>query len=230
LNDEVIRRIDAYIEEITGNGNIRCLIFHSKKNFAAGADIISMVDCNEEEARAFSASPTFSKIEQLSIPTIAAIEGYALGGGLELALACDLRIAADSAKMGFPEITLGIMPGAGGTIRAPRIIGEAFAKELIFTGKIISAERAAAMGLVNRVAPEEETLSEALKIAEKIARSAPYAMTVAKKTIRAGAEEPDYEKGLRLELDNWVKLFNTEDQKEGMRAFMEKRKPEFKNR
>ena len=230
LSRSIIDEMDELVEEVMRDKDIRCLILHSEKNFAAGADIKKMVECNEEEARAFLFSPTYNQIADLSIPVIAAIEGYALGGGMELAMTADIRIAGESAKMGFPEITLGIMPGAGGTIRVPRIIGEARAKELIFTGDVITAEKALSMGLVNRVSDDEHVFDEAMKLAKKLAKRAPIAMAMAKKTIKAGQEEQSHTKGIEIEADNWAKLFTTQDQKEGMRAFLEKRKPDFQNK
>lgn len=230
LSRDIVDEMDVLIEELKKDDDIRCLILHSDKNFAAGADIKGMVNCNEQEAAAFVFSPTYNKIADLPIPVIAAIEGYALGGGMELAMTADIRIAGESAKMGFPETTLGIMPGAGGTIRAPRVVGEAFAKELIFTGDAVSADRALAMGLVNRVVADEEVLEAAVKMAGRIAKRGPVAIRVAKETIRAGLEETDQNKAIDIEAANWAKLFNTEDQKEGMTAFIEKRKPVYKNK
>lgn len=230
LSRELVDEMDLLVERVRKDPKIRCLILHSEKNFAAGADIKDMADCDEEAAKAFVFSPTYDKIEDLPIPVIAAIEGYALGGGMELAMTADIRIAEKSARMGFPEVTLGIMPGAGGTIRVPRVTGEAAAKELIFTGDIISAEKAAALGLVNRISEDGEVLRDAMKLAEKLCRRGPVALAAAKKTIRAGQEETDWKRGVQIEAENWAKLFNTEDQKEGMKAFLEKRKPEFQNR
>ncbi len=158
LSREIVDEMDEKIEEIKKDSEIRCLIFYSEKNFAAGADIKAMAVCDEEGAKAFGFSPTYDKIAELPIPTIAAIEGYALGGGMELALTADMRIAGKSAKMGFPEVTLGIFPGAGGTIRAPKLIGPAFAKELIFSGDAVDADRALTMGLVNREDEEGQVL------------------------------------------------------------------------
>lgn len=230
LSRSIIDDMDVLIEDVMKDKEIRCLILHSEKNFAAGADIKGMAECNEEEAKVFLFSPTYNKIADLPIPVIAAIEGYALGGGMELAMTADIRIAGEGAKMGFPEITLGIMPGAGGTIRVPRIIGEARAKELIFTGDVITAEKAEAIGLVNRVTADDQVLDEAMKLAKKLTRRAPIAMAMAKKTIKEGAEEQSHNKGIDIEAENWAKLFTTEDQKEGMRAFIEKRKPTFQNK
>ena len=158
------------------------------------------------------------------------MEGYALGGGLELALACDIRIASEDAKMGFPETSLGVVPGAGGTIRAPRLIGEAFAKELIYTGKVINAQKASAIGLVNEVVPDGEVLEKAMKMAGKIAGNAPLAIVKAKESIKEGQEAESFEKGYAAEVEAFASLFATEDQKEGMRAFVEKRKPVYKKR
>ena len=230
LNREIVDDMDVLIEQVSKDSSVRCLILHSDKNFAAGADIKAMAVCDEEGAKAFAFSPTYNKITALGVPVIAAIEGYALGGGMELAMTADIRIAGESAKMGFPEVTLGIFPGAGGTIRVPKVIGEAFAKELIFTGDAVSAERALQMGLVNRVVKDEDVLDEAMKLAKRIARRGPVALRMVKDVINRGLMEPDVNKGVDIEAEQWAKLFNTEDQKEGMKAFMEKRKPVFKNK
>lgn len=230
LNREIIDEMDGKIEELKKDDSVRCLVIYSEKNFAAGADIKAMAECDEEGAKAFCFSPTYNKIEDLPFPTIAAISGYALGGGMELALTCDLRIAGEGAKMGFPEVTLGIFPGAGGTIRAPKLIGPAFAKELIFSGDAVTAERALQMGLVNRVVPDDQVLAEAMKLAGRIARRGPVAVRMVKDVIHRGLEDPDTKNGVALEAEQWAKLFNTEDQKEGMKAFMEKRKPVFRNK
>lgn len=230
LSRSVVDEIDNAVESIRGDENIRVLVIYSEGNFAAGADIKDMVECNEEEARKFVFSDTFNKIEQLEIPTIAAIEGYALGGGLELALACDLRIASEDAKVGFPETGLGIMPGAGGTIRAPRIAGEAKAKELIFLGSVIDAEEALKIGLVNKVVPKDELKAAYGKWAAKLSKGAPKALAMAKKTIAQGLAENDRVKAIEIETANFADLFNTCDQKEGMRAFIEKRKPVYKGK
>lgn len=229
LSRSIVNEIDELLEKLTVD-DLSCLILYSEENFAAGADIKEMAECNEEEAKSFSFSPTFNKIADLKIPVIAAIEGYALGGGMELALTADIRIAAEDAKMGFPEVTLGIFPGAGGTIRLPRLCGEAFAKELIFTGNIVDASRALQMGLVNQIAAHGKTLEGALHIAEKIGKNGPIAVRKAKKTIDDGLQETSKEKAIEKEAAVWAALFETCDQKEGMKAFLEKRKPIFKNR
>ena len=171
----------------------------------------------------------FNEIDDSSIPTIAAIEGFALGGGLELALTCDIRFASEKAKMGFPEINLGIMPGAGGTVRTPRIIGESAAKDMIFSGIIVNANHALQLGLVNHVAEEGHLYEEALAYAGKLANKAPIALKTAKETIDRGLEVSE-KTGIDIECNNWASLFNTERQKEGMRAFLKKEKPEYKGR
>lgn len=230
LSKEIVDEMDAVLDELKEDKDIYCLIFHSEKNFAAGADIKKMAECNEEEAKEFCFSPVYDKIAEFPIPTIAAIEGYALGGGLELALCADMRIAGEGARLGFPEVTLGIFPGAGGTIRAPKLIGPALAMELIFSGEQISAGRALDIGLVNRVVPDEEVLEEAMKLARKIAKRGPVAVRMVKDVIIKGLRMGDVKDGTAYEAQQWAKLFNTYDQKEGMRAFIEKRRPSFENR
>ena len=230
LSRQIIDRLDNIVDEISKNPNVRVMIIHSEGNFAAGADISGMVECDSEGARAFGFSPTYNKIAGMAIPTIAVIEGYALGGGLELALACDLRIAAENAKLGFPEISLGIMPGAGGTVRTPKLIGLARAKEMILLGGTITAKKAGDIGLVNAVLPQEDVMELSMKWAKKIKNLSAIALKTAKKTIDDAYREPDILKGVELEMDNWCDMFKTEDQKEGMRAFLAKRKAEFKGR
>lgn len=223
LSRQIVDRMDALLDEVAADKTIRALIIHSEKNFAAGADIKEMVGCTPEEAGKFSFIDTYNKLAGLPIPTIAAMEGYALGGGLEMALACDLRLADESAVMGFPEIKLGIMPGAGGTIRAPRLIGAARAMELIFTGANVKADRAAEIGLVNQVVPAGTVLAAAEKLAEKLSRLSPVALATAKETIRRGLEIQDVTEATKMEAEQWRGMFATHDQKEGMTAFIEKR-------
>jgi len=225
LNRDVVKELEELVEIIQNNKAVAVLIIGSGDHFAAGADIKNMVDLNEEEAKAFSFSNTFSKLANLEIPTIAAIEGFALGGGLELALACDLRIASKTAKLGFPEIKLGIMPGAGGTIRGPRIIGAARAKELILLGEMIDADQAERIGLVNRVVEPEELNDTALEWARTLCKKSPISLKIAKATIEAGLDQADINEAMKIEEKNWAELFSTEDQKEGMKAFIEKRRP-----
>jgi enoyl-CoA hydratase len=166
-------------------------------------------------------------LERLEKPVIAAINGFALGGGLELALACDIRLAATEARMGFPEVGLGIFPGLGGTQRTTRLIGKGQACELIFTGDPIGAEEAARIGLVNRTVPLQQLLAEARRLATRIARQGPIAVGKAKTAIQQ-ALEVGLEAGLAFELEAVTETFGTDDQKEGMTAFLERRKPDFK--
>lgn len=230
LSQAVVSEIREALDEIEADPEIRVLLIHSENNFAAGADIQDMVECNEQEAEEFVFSPVFDRIAALPVPTIAAIEGYALGGGLELALACDIRFAAETAKMGFPEINLGIMPGAGGTVRAPKLIGASAAMELIFSGETIGARRALELGLVNRLEPEETLFEAAWKFAVRLSRKAPIALRTAKNTIREGIAMDSESAAVHNESKRWASLFNTEDQKEGMRAFLEKRTPIYKGK
>lgn len=230
LNRDLIDQLDACISEIESRRAVKSVILHGSKNFAAGADIAQMADCNPEGAKAFAFSTVYNRLARLSIPTIAAIEGYALGGGLELALACDLRICGESAKLGFPEIGLGIMHGAGGTIRAPRLIGSAKAMEMIFTGSSLSAADAERIGLVNRVVPDGDVLTVAMEMAMKIAKKSRAALEVAKHSILAGMEMTSVTEAVAMEAENWSGMFATYDQKEGMHAFLEKRKPSFADR
>jgi enoyl-CoA hydratase/carnithine racemase len=229
LSREIVDLLDDKIEMLKKDKDIRVLILTGDNNFAAGADIANMVEKTPEEAKAFLFTSTFTKLENLEIPTIAAICGYALGGGLELALACDLRIASEDAKLGLPEINLGIMPGAGGTVRLPRLIGEAKAKELIYLGGRLTASEAYQYGIVNKVVPNEELMTEALKMAEKLAAKAPLALRAAKESIRFGADKSK-EEALQNESEAWSGLFASEDQKEGMQAFIEKRRPKYQGK
>ncbi len=224
LNSDVIVELDAAASKIEADPKIRVVVIGSDKHFAASADIKAMIEMNPEQARAFGFTPTFNKIENMTKPTIAAISGYALGGGLELALVCDLRIASPDAKMGLPEINLGIIPGAGGTQRLPRMIGASRAKELIFQGTIIDAGKALEIGLINEIA--DDPLEAALNLAERISFKPPLALKAAKQCIAMTAKS-DLRTGLEYEEVVWSSLYATKDQKEGMKSFTEKRKPVF---
>lgn len=224
LNRKVVEELDAAIETIVADPKIRVVVFGSEKHFAAGADIKDMIEMNPEQARAFVFNATFNKIENLMKPTIAAISGYALGAGLELALVCDMRIASPDAKLGVPEINLGIIPGAGGTQRLPRLIGASRAKELIFQGTIIDSNKALQYGLINEIA--ENPLEAAIKLAEKLTLKPPLAIKAAKQCVQM-TSKIDIRSGVEFEEIAWSRLYATKDQKEGMRSFSEKRKPEF---
>jgi enoyl-CoA hydratase/carnithine racemase len=228
LSKDIVDEMDKMIEVIKANKDVRVLMFYSKENFAAGADIKVMATCNSEQARDFVFTDTYNKIHGLEIPTIAAIDGYALGGGLELALTCDFRIVSKSAKMGLPELNLGIIPGAGGTVRLARIVGESKAKEMIFLSKVVDGEYAEKIGLANLSVEKEELLETALAFAEKLKRKSSISFAAAKKSIENGICDTDYRTSTKREAEIWSGLFDTFDQKEGMTAFFEKRKPNFK--
>jgi enoyl-CoA hydratase/carnithine racemase len=224
LNKKLVEELDNAIQAIADDPKISAVVIGSDKHFAAGADIKEMIEMNPEQARGFGFTKTFEKIENLMKPTIAAISGYALGGGLELALVCDLRIASPDAKLGFPEINLGIIPGAGGTQRLPRLIGASRAKELIFQGVIIDSNKALQYGLINEIA--ENPLEAAMRLAEKLTLKPPLAIKAAKQCIQM-TSKVDIRSGIEFEEVAWSSLYATKDQKEGMRAFVEKRKPDF---
>jgi Enoyl-CoA hydratase/carnithine racemase len=224
LNKAMVMELDQAFEKLAASPAVKAVIITGEKNFAAGADISNMVDLNPEAAKAFAFGPTFNKIENCGKPVIAAMEGYALGGGLELALACDLRIASPHTKVGFPEINLGIFPGAGGTQRLTRLIGPARTKEMIYTGTIIDAVKAAEYGILNLIA--EDPGAEARQTAGKLAAKPAVALALAKQCINL-ALDVDARNGSEFEKVAWASTFATADQKEGMQAFMEKRKAVF---
>lgn len=199
--------------------------------FVAGADISEMSSMEPLEAKRFTeiGHAAMALLDKSPIPTIAAVNGFALGGGCELALACDIRIAAENALFGFPEVGLGILPGMGGTQRLPRLVGPAIAKELIFSARRIDAAEAKDIGLVNRVVPEGEALNAARELAAEIAANGPVAIRHAK-TAANRSLDVDLISGLEYEADQFSLLFATEDAREGMGAFMEKRKPQFEGR
>jgi len=201
------------------------------KAFVAGADIKSFPELDQEKAKARlkTTRPLYQQMEDFARPVICAINGYCLGGGLELAMSCDIRVASTKAQFGQPEINLGIIPGGGGTQRLPRLVGAGIAKELIYTGKFIDAERAYAIGLVNAVVEPDKLMDEAKEMAALIASKPVLAVRAAKEVINHGLNMTLHE-GLDLESMHWSYLCGTEDQKEGAAAFIEKRKPEFVGR
>nr|WP_297870831.1 enoyl-CoA hydratase-related protein [uncultured Oscillibacter sp.] len=230
LSKDLIDEMDIMLDEIKANPEVRVLVFYSEKNFAAGADIKEMSVCDPAGAKAFVFSSTYNKIEALGIPSIAVIDGYAFGGGLELALTCDLRIASKKATLGLTELNLGIIPGAGGTVRLPRLVGEAKAKEMIFMSRTVSGEEAKQIGLVNAAVEPEELLETGAKWAEKLKTRSAVALRAAKESIENGIRDTDYVTAIDREAEIWASLFDSYDQKEGMAAFIEKRKPKFQNR
>ena len=201
------------------------------KSFVAGADIAEMKDLTAEQARRFGAlgQAVMTGIEDAPQPWIAAVNGFALGGGCELALACDIRLAADNAKFGQPEINLGITPGFGGTQRLPRNVGDGWAKYLVLSGRHIRAEEALRIGLVQAVYPKDELMTQARKLAEELAGKSPLAMRYCKAAVHAAADT-DIVTGQSVERDLFALAFASEDQTEGMSAFLEKRSPEFRGR
>lgn len=232
LNSTVFSEISTAIDMVEADKEVNVLVITGEgKAFIAGADIDEMKNLNAEEARKFGkiGSDVFRKIELMEKPVIAAVNGFALGGGCELAMSCDIRIASQMANFGQPEVSLGIIPGFSGTLRLPRLVGIAKAKELIYTGNIISAEEAEKIGLVNKVVPQEELMNVTLKLANKIASVAQIAVKYSKVAINRGIET-DIETGMVLEKEIFGLCFATEDQTEGMTAFIEKRKPEFQNK
>lgn len=224
LNRELLGEVMKALEEFDHDGDVGCIVLTgSERAFAAGADIKRMAEATPASMLADPFIDYFDRLGRIGKPVIAAVSGYALGGGCELAMACDMIVASESAKFGQPEINLGVIPGAGGTQRLTRAVGKALAMEIILNGRFLSAEEALAHGLVNRVAPVEGYLDEALKLAAEIADRAPAAIKSAKEAVNT-AFEMGLQSGLQYERRLFYMLFSTEDQKEGMRAFMEKRK------
>ncbi len=233
LNTETLKELDMAIDRIAADEGIYVLLItgSGEKAFVAGADISEMKDMSAIEGRKFSVlgNKVFRKLESLEIPVIAAINGYALGGGCELAMTCDIRYASTKARFGQPEVGIGITPGFGGTQRLSRLVGPGMAKELIFTCKIIDADEALRIGLVNKVVEPEALITEAKATAALIASQAPIAVRLSKAAINRGAQ-CDIDTAVMYEAEVCGECFSTEDQKEGMTAFVEKREKKFKNR
>jgi enoyl-CoA hydratase len=230
LSTHLVKELADALEEFDREEAIRCIIITGagEKAFAAGADIKEMADKTPIEMLT-GGFEAWERIRRLHTPLIAAVNGYALGGGCELALHCDMIIASENAKFGQPEILIGIIPGAGGTQRLARVLGKYRTMEIVLTGAQISAQELADLGLVNRVVPKGEHLVEALKLAKTVAAQAPIAARLAKEAVLA-AFETSLEEGLSAERKNFFLLFASEDMREGMQAFMEKRKANFKGK
>src|SRR5918995_765511 len=232
LDMQVVEEIGQALLDLEAEGPRAIVVTGGgERVFVAGAEIRAMSIMEPLEAKRFSeiGHAAMALLDRSPVPPIAAVNGYALGGGCEVAIACDIRVAAANATFGFPEVGLGILPGMGGTQRLPRLIGPALAKELIFTGRHIGAEEAREMGLVNRVVPEGEALDVARQIAGEIAANGPLAVRHAKAAANRSTDV-DLVSGLEYEADQFALLFATEDAREGMGAFVEKRKPEFGGR
>lgn len=233
LDGETIRELLRFVRDLKREGTVRALVITGagEKAFCAGADIAAMSTMSAVEGRDWArlGQRLTSAIEDLPIPVIAAVNGYALGGGMELAMACDWILASEKARFGQPEINLGILPGFGGTQRLARRIGAPLARELVYGGDLVEPARLERHGLVNKVVAPEALLDEAKALARKLAEKAPIALAQAKHAIRTGLDL-DLENALRFEAEAFAVAFSTEDRAEGMKAFLEKRKPSFKGK
>ncbi len=231
LTQHMFARLDEVVGEVETSGDIRVLVIRGESGsvFCAGDDLAELVAMNVVQVRDFliRAQSTFTRLEALPIPVVAAVEGYALGGGLELALACDLILASSGAAMGLPETGLGVIPGLGGTIRLPRRVGLGRAKELVYSGRLVQADEAKNIGLVEAVYSAHEFDSKVVEFARFLASKSPTALALAKSTINRGMDA-SLESGLALEREAFAYCFALPDAKEGISAFLEKRKPKFK--
>ena len=228
LNGKTLREITQAVRELAEQSRAIILTGAGDKAFVAGADIAEMAPMTPWSAREFSelGHVLTALLEDIPCATIAAVNGYALGGGLELAVACDMIYASENAKLGLPEVTLGVTPGFGGTQRLVRLVGKLRAKEIIFTGEMIDAQTAARIGLVNSVVPQAELLSHCKKVAAKIAERGPLAIARAKRLVERGYDMP-LRAANRQEAETFALLFDTQDRAEGMKAFLEKRPARF---
>lgn len=223
LMTEVVEALESYDK----NPGIRCIILHgNEKAFAAGADITEMANATTIDMLMRDQFQKWERIRKIKTPTIAAVSGFALGGGCELVMTCDIIICSETAQFGQPEINIGVMPGAGGTQRLTRAVGKTRAMEMVLTGRFISAKEAYDFGLVNKVVPVEFYLEEATAMAKMIAEKSPVAARLAKESV-LNSFDTTIETGLEFERKNFYLLFSSDDQKEGMKAFIEKRKPNF---
>ena len=230
LNSELMAELVDALETLDKDNEVRCLILTgNEKAFAAGADISEIADASAIEMFQRNNLARWDKIAQTSKPIIAAVSGFALGGGCELALLCDLIVASETARFGQPEINIGVIPGAGATQRLARALGKCKTLELVLTGRMLTAQEAEQMGLVNHVAPVASYLDEAKKLALEICQRSPLAVKLAKEAVLK-AFETSLHDGLDFERKCFYLLFGSEDQKEGMKAFLEKRKPIFKGK
>ncbi|MCU7614745.1 enoyl-CoA hydratase-related protein [Chryseobacterium sp. GMJ5] len=228
LNAKTIEELSIVFGELEADSTIRVIVLtgSGEKSFVAGADIKEFSDFNQEKAEQLARNGQnilFNKIENLSKPVIAAINGFALGGGLELAMACHIRYASENARLGLPEVTLGLIPGYGGTQRLPKLVGKGMANEMIFSAKMIPAQKAKEIGLVNEVYPADQLLLKTKELAQMIANNSPMAIGKAIKATNLS----DTDKGFETEMTYFGELFEMDDKREGVSAFLEKRKPVF---
>jgi enoyl-CoA hydratase len=230
LNREVMDEIVTALESLDSDDAVKCIILTgNEKAFAAGADIKEMAEATAVDMLVRDQLSKWDRIRKIKKPLIAAVSGFALGGGCELSMLCDIIIASETATFGQPEINIGVMPGAGGTQRLTRAVGKYRAMEMVLTGTFIKAEEARQAGLVNKIVPVEMLISEAEETASLIASKPPMALKLAKESVLK-AFDTTIETGLEFERKNFYLLFSTEDQKEGMKAFVEKRKPKWKGK
>ena len=234
LSTAVLTDLNAALDEVAADQDVYALIITGagEKSFVAGADIAEMKDKSVEEAAEYGkfGNAVFRKIETFRCPVIAAVNGFALGGGCELAMSCDIRVASENAVFGQPEVGLGITPGFGGTQRLARLVGAGIAKEMIYTARNIKADRAAQIGLVNKVVAAEELSATVMKMAQGIAKNAPIAVAYAKKAINNGLQT-DIDSGIAIEVEEFSNCFATEDQTYGMTCFLEKvKEKDFSNK
>lgn len=230
LNMKLMEELVDALESLDKDDHVRCIILTgNEKAFAAGADIKEMADASAVEMLTRDQFARWDRIRKIKTPIIAAVSGFALGGGCELMMTCDIVIASETARIGQPEINIGVMPGAGGTQRLTRAVGKVKAMEMVLTGSMISAQEALQWGLINKVVPVEYYFEEARALAASIASKPPVAVRLAKEAVLK-AFDTTMEGGLEFERKNFYLLFSSEDQKEGMKAFAEKRKPEWKGK
>ena len=228
LNSTILKELDDFVGHLDAQTRVLIITGDGEKSFVAGADISEMALLNEPQGQEFGrlGAQVFRRIELLPIPVIAAVNGFALGGGCELAMACDIRIASSKAKFGQPEVGLGIIPGFSGTYRLPKLIGQGYAKEMIYTGKVIRADEALRIGMVNAVYEPEELMGKAMEMAAMMLKNAAIAIRLAKQSINEGYDL-DADDAIALENKLFGQCFATKDQKEGMDAFLNKRPAAF---
>jgi enoyl-CoA hydratase len=230
LNLQLMSELKEALQALDADEEVRAIIISgNEKAFAAGADITQMAGKSAVDMYNIDQFSTWDAIKKTKKPLIAAVSGFALGGGCELAMLCDMIVASETARFGQPEIKIGVMPGAGGTQRLTRAVGKALAMEMVLTGRFITVTEALQAGLINRVAPVELYLEEAVKLAREVAAMSPLAVKMAKESVLK-AFDSTLDEGLHFERKNFYLLFASEDQKEGMQAFMEKRPPSFKGK